>query len=636
MPPDDFEALRLNLSGLGRIYLATWPYILAQFRHFLALLALNLGLIGFGTALAFLGFDIVWDSVGDSAPLSSAQATVLLLPEDQFVAVDSLTQEARMEILFRFLIASGLIIILTTSAFVLISLYKTWVLQRLNQSLRVDLVRNAEELSLRFHSSSSAGDGIYRVFQDSAMVTAVVDNIVVQPIIALVTLSMQLAIALLFSPWFAFLLCVASIVVWFVVIWYTPRLRTWSQEARRSNAALFTRVQETFQSIQTIKAYAYEDLNASQFQNESVAALRRAFVLRRDFAVVKVVTSFLLAITLFTTDYIATQFVLKDDVVFGASLLLLFGISFTQWSIAAHQARRVAVAAVTFNFEMLIRLWCFAQDMAVGLGRAFWLLELKPEVQDPDEPEPFPSPVQSVQFAGVRFGYEPERKVLDGFDLTAQSSTITALVGPSGVGKSTAMSLILRLFDPDEGRVEINGVDLRNLRVADIRSSVSIALQTNVLFPTSIEENMRFAAPLVSDVDIRDAANVACALEFIDELPQKFETELGVGGALLSVGQKQRLSIARALVRNADILVLDEPTASLDAETEKRVLTNLEEWGRGRVVFLITHRISTIRNIGHIAFLSDGKVIETGSHDELMHLNGSYAEFVNTVSENHG
>lgn len=596
---------------------------------------MHLSMMGFATAVAFLGVDILWDSVGNSAPLSNAQANVMFLNAADVVDVESLSVAVRMEILFRFLIVSAVIILVTTSCFTLVALYKTWILQRVNQALRVDMVRNAEELSLRFHANSPAGDGIYRVFQDSAMVTAVVDNIVVQPIIAITTLVLQLSIAVLFSPWFAFLVGLAIAVIWILTLWYTPRLRTWSQAARRANAALFTRVQETFQSIQTIKAYTYEKTNFARFQHESRLALRNAFVLRREFAILKVAVSFLLAITLFTTDYLATLFVLREDAVFGASLLVFFGIFVTQWTVAAYQARSGTVQAVTFNFELLVRLWCFAQDMAVGLGRAFWLLSQKPEVQDPEQPEPFPGLVKDVTFEGVGFSYRPEQSILTDFNLTAQPSQVTAVVGVSGAGKSTAMGLLLRLFDPDKGSVKINGIDLTAFRIDDIRSSVAIAIQDNVLFPVSIKENLRFSTPDATDEDIRRAAEVACALDFISALPEGFDTELGVGGALLSVGQKQRLSIARALVRNAPVLILDEPTASLDAETESRVLANLEQWSQGRVVFLITHRVSTLSRVDQIAFLADGQVVENGSHAELMRLQGRYSEFVNSSTVQH-
>lgn len=635
-PQDEFEALTLNFRGLGRVYLATWPYIYSQLKHFIALLALSLGMVGFGTAVGFFSVDILWDSVGQSEPLSEAQASVMWLPASDFVTVEALSEAARYEILIRFLIASAFIIIFTTSMFTLVGMYKVWILQRVNQELRVAMVRNAEELSLRFHAKMSAGDGIYRVFQDSAMVTAVVDNIVVQPIIALSILVLQLVIATLFSPWFAFLLLLAVITIVTITAWFTPRLRISSQAARRANAGLFTRVQETFQSIQAIKAYSYEDANLAAFQNGSRIALDTAFSLRRDFAALKVIASFLLVLTLFITDYIATSFVLQKDAVFGASLLVLLGMSVTNWTIAAHQARRGAVEAFTFNFESLVKVWCFAQDMAVGLGRAFWLLSQEPEVQDPENPQEFPVVKQGIRFNGVSFGYEPSVSVLSEFHLNAQKGQITALVGESGAGKSTAMALLLRLFDPDTGRVLIDELDIRSFRVDDVRANVAIALQENVLFPFSIADNLRYATPDATQEIIEQAATIACAQEFIETLPVGYQTELGIGGALLSVGQKQRLSIARAIVRDARILILDEPTASLDTATERQVMANLKRWAEDRVVILITHRLSTIRDADHIAFLANGSIVESGTHESLLEQQGHYFDFVRINESSNG
>ena len=627
-PPSDFDALRLDLKGLGRVYVATWPYIFAQIRHFVALLVANLALLGFGTVVAFLGFDVLLDSVGRAAPLSGAQAAVMLLPDADYVDVESLPDSARFEVLFRFLIVSAVIIVTTTSAFTLLAMYKVWILQRVNQDLRVAMVRNAEDLSLRFHSRTSAGDGIYRVFQDSAMVTAVVDHVVVQPIIAISMIAVQLAVASLFSPYFAVLMLTASAAVVAMALGLAPRLQTWSRAARQANAALFTRIQETFQGIQAIKAYGFEDANFAKFRNESTAALDTAFTLRRDFAALKVAVSYLLVLLVFVTDYIATRFVLAEGAVFGASLLVLFGMSVTQWTVAVHQARRSRIDAFALHFEELVRAWCLAQDMAVGLGRAFWLLAQRPEVRDPADPVEFPTVAEGVRFTGVSFGYAPDASVLSDFEFVARTGEVTALVGESGAGKSTAMALLLRLFDPDKGSVAIDGVDLRSVRVADLRRHVAIALQENVLFPTSIADNLRYSTPVATDAEIREAADVACATPFVEQLPDGFETVLGVGGALLSTGQKQRLSIARALVKGAPILVLDEPTASLDADTERRVLANLRNWAEGRIVIVITHRLSTIRTADRIAVLEGGGVVESGTHDELMAHGGRYHDLV--------
>ena len=197
---------------------------------------------------------------------------------------------------------------------------------------------------------------------------------------------------------------------------------------------------------------------------------------------------------------------------------------------------------------------------------------------------------------------------------------------------TTMMSLLLRLYDPDEGQIRVNGIDLREFGIQDLRSNVAIALQQNVLFAQSVADNIRYGREDISDEAVVRAATIACADDFIREMPQGYATELGERGGKLSTGQRQRLSIARAVLRDTPILILDEPTASLDAETEQKVITNLAEWGRDRAVFIITHRLSTIRNADQIAFLADGSIRELGAHDELIKAGGEYSQFVQAES----
>jgi ABC-type multidrug transport system fused ATPase/permease subunit len=267
--------------------------------------------------------------------------------------------------------------------------------------------------------------------------------------------------------------------------------------------------------------------------------------------------------------------------------------------------------------------------MAVGLDRAFFLLELEPDVTDAVDAVPFPAQLREVRYEHVHFGYDAARPVLKGVSLTAGRGTITAIVGGTGAGKSTLMSLLLRLYDPDAGRIRINDTPLEQIAIADLRAHVAIALQQNTLFAQTISQNIGYASEDATPDAIRAAARVAAADAFISALPDGYDTELGERGSRLSTGERQRLSIARAIVRDTPILILDEPTASLDAETEQRVLANLSEWGKDRIVFIITHRLSTIRGADQIVLIEDGTIIEMGNHDALLSQPGSaYERFI--------
>ena len=286
----------------------------------------------------------------------------------------------------------------------------------------------------------------------------------------------------------------------------------------------------------------------------------------------------------------------------------------------------------------LLRNWLTAQDMAMGLRRVFDILDLEPDVTDRPNARPFTRFAREIRYEDVRFAYEPNRPVLDGVSFTAKPGTITAIIGPSGSGKSTLTALLLRLFDPDAGAIRIDGVDLRDYRVDSLRHNIAVALQENVLFAMSVRDNIRYAAPEADDARVREAVRVACMDDYVDGLPHGLDTMLSDRGGKLSTGQRQRLSIARAVVRDAPILSLDEPTAALDAQTEVRVMANLAAWARpagadGRAIFLVTHRISTIRRADHILYLDAGRIVEQGRHEALLRIpNGRYRAFVEAES----
>jgi len=232
-----------------------------------------------------------------------------------------------------------------------------------------------------------------------------------------------------------------------------------------------------------------------------------------------------------------------------------------------------------------------------------------------------------VRLENVTFGYESARPVLKGVTLEAQPGEIVAIIGPTGTGKSTLVSLIPRFFDPWQGRVMIDGMDLRDVQLASLRKHVALVLQEPFLLPLTVAENIAYGRPEASRDEVVAAAVAASADGFIRRLPEGYDTVIGERGATLSGGEKQRISIARALLKDAPILILDEPTSALDAETEALLLEALDRLIAGRTTFIIAHRLSTIRNADRIVVMDDGQIIETGTHQELLAANGQYHRF---------
>lgn len=657
-----------GLSDIARVVVACWPFIRPYLKHLISLGAISLVLTVIAAISGLMGADIFTNKILVGHKLQPVQAVVLLLDES-YVGTDAdvpeggqssadggsapapgereddgatatevkdpLTDAQRKVVRNRFLIWSIIGGVVLLGAIATLPLYGMWIWHQINRDLRVRMLENAEHLSLGYHADSRAGDAMYRVYQDSMMIVTALDRLVLDPIGMVWGIFSGLVFVAFFDVWLALALVLSMVPIILLGRWFTPAMRERSRLARISTSDLTSRLQESFSALKVVKANRAEQDILKRFSDDSQQALESAYRLRvdlawRTFAVIMLGVGVLLG-----AEYVMASWVIVErETWLGAAAVAVVG--YTVWNYGAISVARESFGGASISVGRVVRNWWIAQDLLVGLDRALYLLNLKPEVVDKENPEPFPATMQSVEFQDVVFAYGEGEPVLNGVNLTARAGTITAIVGGTGAGKSTLMSLLLRLFDPGSGSVRINGTSLDQYAVDEVRANAAIALQKNVLFATTVHENIAYAEGKLAREAVVASARVACADEFIGALEKGYDTELGERGGKLSTGQRQRLSIARAIVRDTPILILDEPTAALDAETEQHVLANLADWGSGRVVFLITHRLSTIRSADQIAFLEDGVVAELGTHEALMARNGRYKAFVQAETEGVG
>ncbi|MGI9271345.1 MAG: ABC transporter ATP-binding protein [Woeseiaceae bacterium] len=620
----------IPIREVFRLSLRCWPYYRPMLKHLLTFLFLNVLMAALFMGIYFVGNDLIENKILVGERLQSMQATILMVG-DEYVTTGAedeppLTDEQRKRVRLGVIVVAAMLWVYFAVYLAASTYYHAWIFQQINQRLRVEMLGQVERLSLRYHSESRTGDAMYRVYQDSATIVNILQFLIFTPMRLVLWSIFSIIVLMFFSPWFGLIILIAAIPITYVMRRLIPKVRKYAQLARETNSDLTSRIQETLAAIRVVKANAAEKEMMARFKRDSTAALEAAYKFRFYMSILMLgvllcsFTAFLVA------EYYMATWALAEKATFLGGAVALLG--FAVWNLGAYRSATGRGEEISNSMWDIAYHWSLVQDLAVGLKRAFYFIDMEPEVDEPENPHHFPDKLELVRYENTSFSYQDDMPVLGGVDLQANAGTVTAIVGGTGSGKSTMMSLLLRLYDPDAGRVLINDTDLRDMGVSDLRSNVAIALQQNVLFAMSVADNIRYGHDDVADEKVVAAAKIACADDFVSEMPNGYDTELGERGGKLSTGQRQRLSIARAVLRDTPILILDEPTASLDAETEQRVLANLAKWGAERVVFIITHRLSTIRNADQIAFLADGVIKELGTHEELIQEQGAYQKFV--------
>ena len=639
--------------------LKTWPYMRPLLAHLLFLLGLaGVGMVS-GMAGIFVGADLFLNKVLIGEKLQPLQAKVLFLG-DEYVTTNpqqlgesqdlnkegpfdskssdvesiELDPEEKLTPDQRRTVRDGLILwgIVGGVFGTLLGMgswyYGTWIWQSVNQNLRVAMIERAESLSLRYHDHARVGDAIFRVYQDSSMIVNLIQGAILSPAMTAVSLLFTFAIVIAFDPLIAGFALIAAVPFVLLLIKSTRRIQRRSLANRVANSNLTSHIQESFTAVKVLRVNGSEPQIHEQFDRDSKRALDAAYYLRLDMVLLTLAIAFIGGVLVIGSEYVLAHWVIADRETFlGAAVAGLIG--FAIWNLGGFEIARGRIESLAGSARYLLGIWMRMQDLFIALRRAFDLLDTPLEVQETSSPVTYPDPIQSVAWNRVSFTYSSEAgPVLTNLSLSAEAGTVTAIVGATGSGKSTMMSLLLRLFDPNEGEVTLNGIDLRDIRVADLRRNCAIALQKNVLFNETVTNNIAFGAGHVSRAEIERAAEIANADSFIRTLNKGYDTELGERGGKLSAGQRQRISIARAVVRDTPILILDEPTASLDARNEQLVLANLANWGTAKIILLITHRMSTIQNADQIALLEQGQIVETGTYSDLItRPRGRFAEF---------
>lgn len=484
-----------------------------------------------------------------------------------------------------------------------------WLGSKTEYEIRTDLFHHLQRLSLRFYSTQEAGRTVSRLTNDvdkiSELITSGVTNVIadVVTLFGIISIMMWMSVRLSLITF-----TVIPMIAVFMLFW-GRRARTVYRRTRRTIASVSAKIEESVSGMREIQSLSREETTRREFELTNISNMEA------NVDAGRIMSAFWPAVSIFGS--------------IGNCLVLLFGgIAVMEGSLTV---------GILFGFmsylnrffgpiQDLSMFWNSVQSAMAAAERIFDIMDTDVEIEGKPDAYTLPKIRGEIEYESITFGYDPRHPVLDSINLTIKPNTTIALVGPTGAGKTTMINLLYRFYDPQKGRILVDGHDLLDVAPRSLRRQMAVVLQDPFLFSGTVKENIRYGNPEASEEEIEAVARAVGAHNFITALPEGYDTDVRERGSRLSMGQRQLISLARALIANPRILIMDEATSSIDAYTELIIKQALENILRDRTSIVIAHRLSTVRNANHIVVLDKGRIADTGSHDELIARGGLYSK----------